>query len=233
MNLFLLYTKQVIQQALKGNIISYKYYQRWKQSLDTKHNSIVDEQPWLTFPAQDILHIYVRPDTKVFEFGGGGSTLYFVNHAMEVITVEHDSEWFTKLQSIIAQKKGNNWQGNLIAPEPSNTANLDPANPAHYYSSDAHYTGHIFKSYTTAIDKYPDGYFDLVLVDGRSRPSCIQHSIPKVKKKGLLVVDNSDRSYYFTFFRDRLQKEFKEVYNKKKPGPYINSFFQTSIWEKQ
>ncbi len=224
------YIKQSIQQVLQGNIAAVRYYQRWKASLQPNRNSVVDEQPWITFPVIDLLNNYINGDTKVFEYGGGGSTLFFVNRASEVVTVEHDKSWFGTLQTMISNKKINNWRGNLIEPEIASTAaNLNTANPEDYYST----IGKTFKAYTTAIDKYPDNYFDIVLVDGRSRPSCIKHSIPKIKQGGLLVVDNSDRDYYFTYFTAILKKDFKLLYNKKAPSPYASFFTQTGVWMKK
>ena len=50
--------------------------------------------------------------------------------------------------------------------------------------------------YASVIDRFPDGYFGLVFVDGRSRPSCVKHSIPKIKSGGFLILDDADRNYY-------------------------------------
>jgi predicted O-methyltransferase YrrM len=58
-----------------------------------------------------------------------------------------------------------------------------------------------FRSYVEAIDAYPDASFDLVVVDGRARPSCLRQAIPKLRPRGLLVLDNSDRDYYLTLSR--------------------------------
>lgn len=89
----------------------------------------------------------------------------------------------------------------FIAPEllPNSVASLpvDVADPTSYRSGAGDYLNYSFKKYVKSIDEYPDGYFDLILVDGRARPSCILHSIPKLKSGGLLVVDNAERSYYF------------------------------------
>lgn len=57
-------------------------------------------------------------------------------------------------------------------------------------------SGFNFSAYVKAIEAYTDASFDLVIVDGRVRHSCITHAISKVKKVGLLLVDNADRNYY-------------------------------------
>jgi len=228
--------KQIIREVAKGNIsaVSYiKFYKRWSSALQPGSNSVADEQPWITFPAIDFLKGYINTGTKVFEYGGGGSTLFFVNRAKVVITVEHDKTWFNALQTVIANKKIANWQGNLIEPEAvSLKAPLDAADPDHYYTGDKVFMENTFKMYATAIDKYADEYFDIVLVDGRSRPSCIQHSLPKIKKGGLLILDNADRKYYLEKTKTALS-EFELALDQYSPAPYTDFFTQTNIWIKK
>ncbi|MDJ0651882.1 MAG: class I SAM-dependent methyltransferase [Simkaniaceae bacterium] len=54
--------------------------------------------------------------------------------------------------------------------------------------------------YYEFCDKFPDEFFDLILIDGRNRKGCIQFSLPKLKKGGVLMLDNAERSYYFSVF---------------------------------
>ena len=72
------YTKAVAKEILSGNpaiLESRDYYQQWKNSLAPGRNSVVDEQPWITFPVISILDETLTKTSRVFEFGGGGSTL--------------------------------------------------------------------------------------------------------------------------------------------------------------
>jgi hypothetical protein len=55
--------------------------------------------PWLTYPAIRFIARNLRPDARVFEFGGGMSTLWYEKHAAEVHTVEDNAEWFKILKS--------------------------------------------------------------------------------------------------------------------------------------
>jgi hypothetical protein len=235
-NLYFRYGKQALQELLKGNftiIKNIKYFNKWKTSLKPGMNSVTDQQPWITFAVIDFLKSNINSNSRVFEYGGGGSTLFFVNRAKEVVTVEHDTEWFTRLQQNLANESTKNWSGNLILPENKRTGDsLDASNPDHYYTSDENFLGNIFKSYASYIDRYPDEYFDIVLVDGRSRPSCIFHSLPKIKKTGYLIVDNSDRKYYFKNLNTMLQKNFKLIFNQKSSSPYADFFTQTGVWQK-
>jgi hypothetical protein len=234
---FIHYAKAIAKEILYGNpgiLESRAYYGQWQDSLAPGRNSVVDEQPWITFPVISILDKSITKASKVFEFGGGGSTLFFINRAAEVVTVEHDAEWYKILDQKLREKKISNWKGNLILPEPSAaTGGLDPADPDHYFSADAGFSTNLFKAYASCIDQFPDHYFDVVLVDGRVRPSCTMHSVEKIKKGGLLVIDNSDRPYYFTKIQQILDSRFELVYNKKTLSPYVDFFTQTGVWRKK
>ena len=196
-------------------------------------NSIIDQQPWITFPSIDFLKLHLNSDSRVFEYGGGGSTLFFINRVKEVVTIEHDPEWFSRLHQILVNSSANNWSGNLILPETKMAGeNLDASDPNDYYTTDSNFLNNIFKLYASFIDRYPDEYFDLVLVDGRARSSCIIHSLKKIKRHGYLIIDNSDRKYYFEKTNNLITKRFKLIYNHKSPSPYANFFTQTGIWQK-
>jgi predicted O-methyltransferase YrrM len=48
--------------------------------------------------------------------------------------------------------------------------------------------------YNKSIDMF--NMFDIILVDGRNRVKCITSAIPHLKPGGVLILDNSERSYY-------------------------------------
>ena len=84
-----------------------KYFFQWQKSLQPGSTSVIDEQPWITFDAIRFLQKAVTIQSKVFEYGGGGSTLFFVKRAGEVITVEHDKEWSKILTGMIKKQYRN------------------------------------------------------------------------------------------------------------------------------
>jgi len=208
-----------------------KHYCRWRRSLFPGATPVSDEQPWITFDAIECLEERVKSSHNVFEFGGGGSTLFFLKRCQVVITVEHDEKWFLVLKNRIDDKEVKNWVGRLVEPEPGSVTTYPSAsNPDHYSSADAEDVN--FRKYASSIDSYPDEYFDVVLVDGRSRPACIKHALPKLKSGGLIVLDNADRSYYIGPEIEKMLKEYPVLLCKKGPSPYVESFTQTNIWEK-
>ncbi len=230
------FLKLIAQQLLKGNasaIQNIRYYKRWKDSMLPGHNSVTDRLPWLTFPAIDVLSQCLTKKSKVFEYGGGGSTLFFLDKAGSVVTVEHDKEWFDLLKDRASESQNSDWEPKLILPEIKDTsAQLDFANPDDYYTSDENFVNNTFRSYVGFIDKFEDRYFDIILVDGRARPSCLKHAIPKLKKGGLLILDNAERTYYLAghLINDN---QFRLILNSMAPIPFMNFYSQTNIWVKE
>jgi hypothetical protein len=207
------------------------YYDTWKSSQTPGRSTMTDEVPWLTYEAIDFLNRYLNKSMHVFEFGGGGSTVYFAKNAGQVVTVEHDADWFRDMSVAIAKKGVTNWNGNLVTAEDGGSGSI--ADPDAYVSDDENFQGKNFKKYASFIDQFENESFDIIVVDGRARPSCTKHAIPKLKKGGWLIIDNSDREYYFTAFRDILEKQFEVVSNQKGPAPYCTWFTQTGIWRKK
>ncbi len=214
-----------------GAIKNFSYFNQWNDHLSHGRNSMVDEQPWMTFPAIEFIKNHLKATDRVFEFGGGGSTLFFLKHSQQTVTVEHDAQWFTLLKDAIQQKGLHNWEGILQPPE-KNTGEhkRDIANPNDYCSDDVNYKGYNFQQYASSIDKYPDSYFDWVVVDGRARPSCIMHGLQKVKINGYLVLDNSDRAYYLANTSKAINEKFELILDAVAPIPYHTFFSKTTIW---
>lgn len=211
-----------------------KYRKRWAASMKPGSSSVADESPWLTFPAIDFLDEHIRPGDKVFEYGGGGSTLFFCKKGAEVVTVEDNEEWFSILTRTVQGKKySGTWEGHFIPAESVRTsAPRDHANPDDFKSASKGCENMSFERYACAIHRFPEAYFDVVLVDGRARPSCIKQALPHLKKGGLLVIDNTERSYYLTAFSDRMYSQFKQELHLFAPSPYAPDFTRTTILRK-
>ncbi|MDX1913330.1 MAG: hypothetical protein SFV22_17680 [Saprospiraceae bacterium] len=206
------------------------YHKRWKQSFQPGRNSIADELPWINFLALDVLEKHLHPEHKIFEFGGGGSTLFFCKTAGEVITVEDHAEWFNTLTETVQKKGYRHWKGFFVSPEPVN----DSTPRSHFrpqdYKSSVKGLEHLsFEKYARVIDQYPEKYFDLILIDGRARPSCIQQAIPRLKTGGLLVVDNTERPHYLAAFQETIRLQFTVQEDRMAPVAYTPDFTRTTI----
>lgn len=211
----------------------WSYRSRWTASFEQGRNSVADELPWLNFPAIEFLLENIRPEYKVFEFGGGGSTLFFCKSVAEVATVEDHPGWFETLERTILEKGYQNWKGFLIVPEPvPGNAFRTKENPDDFASGAKGMENMSFEKYARIIDVYPHEYFDIVLVDGRSRPSCIQQALPHIKPGGLLVVDNAERPYYLAPFRSIIAENFRMETDAFAPVGYTPDFTRTAIFRK-
>ena len=127
------------------------------------------ELPWLPFRLIDELAARVDGTSRVFEYGGGGSTLWFLERGATVVTVEHHPGWAAELRRRVTSDR---W---TLAERSADDE---------------------FAAYVAAIEEHPDDSFDVVVVDGRERARCLTAAMPKVRPGGLLIVDDADRERY-------------------------------------
>jgi hypothetical protein len=162
-------------------------------------------RPWLVFDAIAYLDSLSLSYRHVFEYGSGGSTLYWLSRNAQVVSIEHDQHWF----QIVSEhcRPANSLDYRWIPPRlgGNTTLTADPADPDGYTSTDTRWRRFDFYDYVSQIDAFPDAYFDVVLIDGRARPSCIKHSISKVQVGGLIVLDNAEIEHYLARTRDLLR----------------------------
>lgn len=148
--------------------------------------------PWWTFDAIDRVEAFLHgtPDARVFEYGAGASTVWLAKRAGSVAFVEHDARWMAELAPHLAGL--GHVRGRLVEPVRS----AAPACP----SGKPGWEGFDFAGYVAAIDDaatYGTGRpFDLVVVDGRSRPHCLARALANLAPNGIVVFDNSGRRRY-------------------------------------
>jgi len=188
----------------------------------------------MTYQAIAFLGKILTPGSNVFEYGGGGSTLFCLDRGARVVTVEHDPEWLSLLtDKTRADHLSENWTGLLRQPDrPPVPIPRDPSNPELYVSDDRDFDGLWFQNYAATIDDYASIAFDVVIVDGRGRPSCIKHSVDKVRRGGYLVLDNTERSYYLQTDTMKYLINFRIVLDGYGPTPGATWFTETTIWQR-
>lgn len=160
-------------------------------SLQPGRSAILDRRPWLTFPAIRWLEGFLTSEMHIFEWGMGGSTLFFAERAKHVISIEHDKEWFQQVSGLLQGEHLSNVEARLIEPDPE-----WPAEGCAAISESGPWKGRSFKQYASAIEVFDDEVFDVVLVDGRARPACLRVAVSKVRNGGALVLDNSEYERY-------------------------------------
>jgi hypothetical protein len=175
--------------------------------------------PWLPFPAVRYLAARLPPDARVFEYGAGGSTLWLAERAALVVSVEHSAAWHGRIAGALAARGINTCDLRLRPPRPANFTRVIPV-----WDGDAD----VFADYVAVIDAFPDGFFDLVVVDGRSRPACLGQAVPKVRPGGMLALDDADRPEYalaLTALPPWPRRDFRGLRPGRRSEPTL-----TSIW---
>ena len=155
---------QYISRCLAHNVIN------GKTPLDL-------EIPWFSYAAIDFLEGYVQPHMSVFEYGSGGSTIFFARRAQRVFSVEDNPKWFEWVSRRLEEKGLTNATLKLCE--------FDFKNPAGFGGS----------AYLQAM---PDEKFDIIVIDGSEewtqvRPICFAKAQDRVKAGGIIVVDDSWR----------------------------------------
>lgn len=171
-----------------------RYAWRWLKSQEDDF-LLKHKLPWITFGAIDYLDNLEFRGKTVFEFGSGGSTLYWLKRGAACISIEHDQAWYERLRPTLADLM----QVDYRFVPPSHHPNQDyfDASDPDDFSSDEYPQKHQrYENYVKQIDHFPDHAFYAVLIDGRSRAACIKHAVPKVQPNGYLILDNAERSYY-------------------------------------
>lgn len=142
----------------------------WHQSV-AQNLANGDLKPWYTYPALEWLAPRVKPTHRVFEFGGGCSTVWYSRHAGEVITVEHDSLWLDRVRTMV----GTN------------------ATLLHRDAVGGQIAGEGDSPYYSAIEEYAPKSFDIIVIDGMERVRCASVAPVYLRDDGIIVFDNSDR----------------------------------------
>jgi hypothetical protein len=203
-------------------------YPEWRDSRGAGRTPLSDAVPWITFGAARFLDQIIRRDWKVFEFGSGGSTLYLAGRASQLVTIEHDRAWATRVQGELARRRLGRCELRCI--EPERTASpADPSDPDGATSSAPELRELSFARYAAAIDAAEDSSLDLVVVDGRARPACVAHARGKIKPGGYLLLDNSDRPHYAKATAALGAWKRRDFHG---PGPYVLAFFCSTFWQR-
>ena len=141
---------------------------RSREALDHKTRPA---DPWLTREAIGLLDRLLRPTDVAVEFGSGRSTAWFAKRVGRLTSVEDNAEWF----AIVTEKLQSAGQANVdYLHRPRDVPDADGATAA----------------YVRVLDGVADESLDFVLVDGIYRNHCAVRAVAKVKRGGMIAVDN-------------------------------------------
>lgn len=153
---------------------------RWVKDRINRNTAIEQGLPWISYPAIDYLRGFLKPDLKVFEWGIGGSTVFFTTHNCKVTTVESNEIWLNKVQQKLININ------TRYSPEiffvPSETQQIES-----------------IKEYIAKVKE--NAPWDIIFVDGLeenyiSRLDCIKVAKNLIKHGGILILDDSWRENY-------------------------------------
>ena len=135
------------------------------------------ELPRFSYAAIDFLKKFLGSNMFVFEYGSGGSTLFFARRTRSVCSIESDPRWF---EFVSRRLKARSCRNVTVRLHP-----FDFKNPAGFEHS----------AYLHAI---PDGRFDVIVIDGSEervpvRPACFEKAEARTKPGGIIVVEDSWR----------------------------------------
>ncbi len=207
-----------------------RLYKTWRHYRLRGKNSLADYVPWITFEARFLLEGVLTPNTTVFEWGSGSSTMFYALRCREVVSVEHNRKWYEAVMASLQAREIANCECVLRPPQRADGLSTNPDDPESYASASEEFTGFSFRDYVHTINHFPNQYFDLVAIDGRARPSCLLHARSKVKRNGYLLLDNSERPHYERAKSLLAGWQEWKFYG---PGPYNSDFWETTIWKRR
>ena len=57
--------------------------------------------PWFTYPAIEALKSWDLSGKSVLEYGCGYSTLFWAHRVKQVVSIEHNAEWYQKISKLV------------------------------------------------------------------------------------------------------------------------------------
>jgi hypothetical protein len=128
-------------------------------------------QPWMNYSAISVLASAIGPTSQVFEYGAGFSTRWFSQRAGCVHAVEHDREWFERVSALVDSSR---------------------ARVRHIPSAGDLYAAPDDDRYVNAPASTGQPAFDVIVVDGIARRTCLLRASDFLARNGLLVLDDSE-----------------------------------------
>ena len=166
---------------------------------------------WISEPAKKRLEAWLQPHMTGMEFGSGCSTVWLAQRVKHLVSVEHNIEWHHRVKTLLDSYGVSN--ATLIYAEPDN--------------------------YLNVLKKCQDKSLDFVFNDGLAtlRTKCIETSWRKIKKGGVMIIDNSEANHSkmgirFIENNGAIGTRYWGAVTNPWTGRYNKKGVETSIWVK-
>ena len=166
--------------------------------------------PWLSPTSILFFNQYLKKEMVGAEFGSGSSTLFFAARISKLYSVEHNKEWHELIQEKLKTSNLTNVDYRFVlqndkADFKNDTFELEDAGNFEVRRD--------YVNYFRALNDIKDHSLDFAIVDGRARTECCHEILPKIKKNGILILDNSERDRYNPVFEKMKNKSMYETTN--------------------
>jgi len=153
----------------------------------------VGKKPWIVLDAIAYLEANVVPEWETFEWGCGGSTLWFAGLTKQVSSVETNPEWADAVMAAAVERAV--WPLPIIHTVPVMWMDAQgvryPATRVGWNEGDVP-VPEWEDEYSGVIDRfYQDQKFGLIVIDGGVRHKCAERALKHMLPGGLMVLDNS------------------------------------------
>lgn len=128
------------------------------------------DAPWLTPQANELLNSWIRDTDSGLEFGSGRSTVWFARRCGKLTSVEHNPDWYQAVTKRLNEQQLINVDYHLFP-------RIDDADSRS-------------SQYVKVAERFGSGELDFVLVDGIYRDACVAAVLDKIRRDGILIIDN-------------------------------------------
>jgi hypothetical protein len=87
--------RALLSQRYSGYLIDQGWFNSFNSNAPVDSNN--EPIPWLTYPFIDFIIPRLSNRLTLFEFGAGNSTLFYAKRVKEVVSIEHNKDWYKKI----------------------------------------------------------------------------------------------------------------------------------------
>lgn len=166
--------------------------------------------PWLSPTSILFFKKYLEKDMVGAEFGSGSSTLFFAPRISKLYSVEHNEEWYHLINEKLTGLNCSNVDYRFVVQNDKSDFVDDVFDLEEKRDFEIRRD---YVNYFRALNDIQDHSLDFAIVDGRARTECCHEILPKIKKGGILILDNSERKRYELVFEQLKNYEMYETTN--------------------